>query len=230
VIFFKLKILIFIFLLGSCANAQKHYNFPKTISSAVDSLLLKINTQDKFLLKNIKPEKLISFHFSLGKWIRNNYGLWGLNEPLLKECAKVSSVDTIHPDEASGIIIDSLWAALQRINLNLSIPEPIIIRSDMFKKDELEELKKIIPYPELAWKSGTNSKFQLLIETDYNNEINSMKFSPIKIDNGFSYQTKLSIKKNWDKIVNILSLQPNQKIKLEFEFNSFGKKYQEYLK
>jgi hypothetical protein len=51
------------------------------------------------------------YHFGMGMWIRNNYGLWGKNEALRASCGDAR----MHPDNCSGIIIKRLWERLQSI-------------------------------------------------------------------------------------------------------------------
>ena len=45
-------------------------------------------------------------HFSLGAYIRNNFGLWGGNRALLDDCG----VDDA--DDASGVILRALYRKL----------------------------------------------------------------------------------------------------------------------
>lgn len=69
------------------------------------------------------PERdLPDLHFGLGIWVRNNFGLWERNLPLLEECMKIrfagrvampSHVVLMHPDDASGIIIRAFWGRLR---------------------------------------------------------------------------------------------------------------------
>jgi len=50
-------------------------------------------------------EDMIRYHHGLGTWIRNNWGLWGGSQ-----LAKYfNSSGIYHPDDMSGIILDSFW-------------------------------------------------------------------------------------------------------------------------
>ncbi len=90
---------------------ENHY--PKSIKEAVNLLSSKLSEKDKQAIRNIHEEGLSSLHLSLGNHIRNEFGLWGKNEELLKACCP----DTCLPnaDDASMIIIKALWWALQPI-------------------------------------------------------------------------------------------------------------------
>ncbi len=59
-------------------------------------------------------EQLSSLHFSLGNYIRNEFGLWGSDEELLKACCPDSSLQ--NPDDASMVIIKALWWKLQSVH------------------------------------------------------------------------------------------------------------------
>ena len=101
----------------------KKKKWPKTIEEAVDKLISVISEEDKCTIKATKKEDLISFHFSLGMYIRNEFGLWGDNKELLRDCGLRAYPDSpyddyilmlIHPDSASTEIIEALWEKLQR--------------------------------------------------------------------------------------------------------------------
>ncbi len=58
---------------------------------------------------------LSGLHFSLGMWIRNNFGLWHEHSELIKDCARrrhIPSRSTMHPNSASHIILMALWERL----------------------------------------------------------------------------------------------------------------------
>lgn len=66
-------------------NPQKRA-WPKTVADAVDVLLTKLGESDLNTIKAVeRPEGMLAFHFGLGLWIRNNFGLWQGNEALLAE-------------------------------------------------------------------------------------------------------------------------------------------------
>ena len=88
---------------------------PKTVKEAVDVLLEELSKEDLEMIKNKKKDDLGDFHFSLGMYIRNEFGLWGENEDLFYDCfgAKKGECFLGHPDMASDKIVDALWERLQ---------------------------------------------------------------------------------------------------------------------
>lgn len=78
-------------------------DLPITVDQAVKKLVKILPSADKEVIASMKEEDLITLHFGLGTWIRNNFGLWGGNTALLSDAGKTD------PDEAASIIINSLW-------------------------------------------------------------------------------------------------------------------------
>lgn len=81
-----------------------------------------MSEEDKETLKNTPEEDLTLFHHGLGTDIRNEFGLWANNRELLKSCGSQMMPDSayddylmmmVHQDEASMVIIEALWRALQ---------------------------------------------------------------------------------------------------------------------
>jgi hypothetical protein len=54
-------------------KAKKEW--PRTVEEAVDRLLSLMSEEDKQSLKNTPEKDLIMFHFGLGGYIRNEFGL-----------------------------------------------------------------------------------------------------------------------------------------------------------
>lgn len=72
--------------------------------------LKKLSEADLKTIKDLEePDDMIDFHFGLGLWIRNNFGLWLGNEALMTECCGFYPRD---PDRASGIIMEALGKRL----------------------------------------------------------------------------------------------------------------------
>ncbi len=84
--------------------------WPTTLPDVVQSIVSGMTESDKEKIRKTKKEDLIMFHHGAGTEIRNYYGLWRGNKKLIvSACGK-----PCHPDDASMIIIESVWAALQR--------------------------------------------------------------------------------------------------------------------
>jgi hypothetical protein len=82
-------------------------NIPETINQATIYLSNVIDDNDKQYLLSLEENELICLHHSLGRFIRNEFKLWGgSNLRLLKETKK------IHPDDASMVILKAFWKTL----------------------------------------------------------------------------------------------------------------------
>ncbi len=53
-------------------------------------------------------QDVIQYHFSLGMWMRNNWGLWG-GSRLSKH---LNRLGLQHPDDMSGLILSTFWCHL----------------------------------------------------------------------------------------------------------------------
>ena len=83
---------------------QKSKNFPLTVGEAVSRLIDELPASTLGAIRVSKNP--IEFHFYLGRAIRNNFGLWQGNFPLLESCKRK------HPDDASGVILQRLHEVL----------------------------------------------------------------------------------------------------------------------
>jgi hypothetical protein len=85
---------------------------PSTAFLSVDEILRdmpdRISNEDQIWIKEHKPDELISLHHSLGRWIRNTYGLWHPNNPLVIK----DDLGDGHPDGISQRIIEKFYAKL----------------------------------------------------------------------------------------------------------------------
>ena len=86
---------------------------PKSIREAVNLLLTELPEKDQQAVRMMAEEELSSLHFSLGNHIRNEFGLWGNNEELLRACCPDAS--RRNADDASAVIIKALWWNLQPV-------------------------------------------------------------------------------------------------------------------
>jgi hypothetical protein len=83
---------------------------PKTVAQAVDFIIARLEPEDidNFLKHAKKKSDVIMFHHGFGTWVRNELGLWSGNDELLKATKR------IHPDDASGVILEALWTRLTK--------------------------------------------------------------------------------------------------------------------
>jgi hypothetical protein len=84
--------------------------WPTSVAETVRDIVQRLPEKDKELVRTTKKEDLIKFHHGWGTGIRNYYGLWRGNDKLiLSACGR-----PCHPDDASMLIIEAVWAALQK--------------------------------------------------------------------------------------------------------------------
>ena len=80
---------------------ESDISVPKTVNEAIYTLEKILSDEDReYLLKN----GAISMHDSLGRWIRNEWGLWTGSE--LKDELMNMNKDLNHPDDMSNYIIE----------------------------------------------------------------------------------------------------------------------------
>jgi hypothetical protein len=66
-------------------SPEERAKWPKTVDEAVERLLTDIPRTDQQEVQKKSEEQLAEYHFGLGIYIRNSYGLWRGNEALLPE-------------------------------------------------------------------------------------------------------------------------------------------------
>lgn len=96
------------------------------------SELDKISNIDSFFGEN-EVDFVTSAHFSLGRWIRNEWGLWDdKSNSHLRQYFIDKKI--IHADDMSGIILTSYYRYLKNIDLNLD--EQIDFYIEYYMSDE----------------------------------------------------------------------------------------------
>lgn len=73
---------------------------PQNLQEAIEELDRKLNKEDK---EYIVENGSLAVHHSLGRWIRNNWGLWDEEDNELK--ASLKKLGYSHPDDMSNYII-----------------------------------------------------------------------------------------------------------------------------
>jgi len=89
---------------------------PRTYSDAVEYILSEMTEKQKDELRNTTKYDLIDYHMTVGRYIRNEFGLWNDNRALLHSCAVRVDLINLHPDDASMIIIEGVWESLNQTN------------------------------------------------------------------------------------------------------------------
>jgi hypothetical protein len=87
--------------------------FPKTEDEAVSRILTILDETEKEKIRNMpKPFYMIDYQFSLGRWIRNSFGLWDGNRELVRACDVRCAKGEPIADTASFEILVALWKRL----------------------------------------------------------------------------------------------------------------------
>ena len=86
--------------------------WPKTKAEAVVLLKQKMKKEDLAELAATSKNQLIGkYHFGLGTYIRNAFGVWRGNKDLWND---ITGGKSMHPDDLSSVIIEALWEDLQK--------------------------------------------------------------------------------------------------------------------
>jgi hypothetical protein len=96
------------------SRVARQMGLAKTVSEAVDVLISVMSLKDRTRIASTDEGDLIDLHFSLGSYIRNEFGLWSGNEDLLNDCRQMSGITFMHPDDAAAFIIGELWERLSK--------------------------------------------------------------------------------------------------------------------
>ena len=75
-------------------------------------------------------DDMTQYHMGLGMWMRNNWGLWGGS----RLAAWFNAQGINHPDDMSGIILDSFWRYLNGKPIKLD--EQVKYYQGYWKKQE----------------------------------------------------------------------------------------------
>jgi len=116
------KILSSVILLDSVSDHLPNLDvspplIPATVEEAIEDLISKMPLKDKISLAKLDEEELSLLHPTLGRYIREKYGLWAVNKALIQSCSSFSDKESISPDDASAVIIRELWKALRQTHV-----------------------------------------------------------------------------------------------------------------
>lgn len=87
---------------------KKEIYIPQNLEDCFSELKKEMSKSELRAFKNKKENKLAEYHFSLGRWIRNRWGLWNGS----RLAVYFNGLGIQHPDDMSGIITDSFWRHL----------------------------------------------------------------------------------------------------------------------
>ena len=86
---------------------EKQSSFPATVDEAVRLLTDLVPDDEQAGIAALLEADLVDLHFGLGKWVRNNLGLWDADSVLLKTTGQTNADDT------SDLIVRAFWQKLQ---------------------------------------------------------------------------------------------------------------------
>lgn len=91
-------------------------NWPNEVKNAVTILTQKIPLKDRIFIANMFESELAGLDQTLGRYIRDHFGLWGENRALIHDCKEYTGQKDadIHPDTAVAAIIKELWFRLKK--------------------------------------------------------------------------------------------------------------------
>jgi hypothetical protein len=101
---------------------------PKNLSDCFVELDKMLHPSFINQFKTSEAKETIKYHHTLGMWIRNNWGLWK-GDTLARW---FNNKGIFHPDDMSGIILDSYWRSLNKRPIDLE--NQIIYYKDYWKK------------------------------------------------------------------------------------------------
>ena len=83
---------------------------PATVDECMKALTEVLTLDEQAELIKSSQKEFIVYHHGLGRWIRNNWGLW-TNGPLFQH---MKSLGFRHPDDMSQSLIEEWW---RRMNI-----------------------------------------------------------------------------------------------------------------
>lgn len=95
-------------------KAEPSKPWPKTVDEAVQRLIEALPLKDKATIANMSASELTPLNNSLGRHIRNWFGLNAENHTLLWSCAKEAGKIALTENQASAIIISCLALELEK--------------------------------------------------------------------------------------------------------------------
>ncbi len=103
---------------------------PTTLDEAMQALMETLSVENQVELTRMKEEDLIRTHHGLGRWIRNNWGLWEDSELFWH----MQSLGFTHPDDMSSSIIHEFWSRMN--NLPSKLQEQIARYKEYWSKKD----------------------------------------------------------------------------------------------
>lgn len=114
---------------------QEEY-IPKDLDDCFDQLKKMLKPEELAKMKHGTEKDMIGYHFGLGMWMRNN---WGLRKGG-RLATWFNAKGIHHPDDMSGIILDSFWRHLNSKPIELD--KQIKHYQDYWKRDQIDKQRE----------------------------------------------------------------------------------------
>lgn len=98
---------------------EEIYPIPSNLNecfSALDEMFKESEEDKAWFLSQSEDEAVGAFHHGLGRWIRNNWGLWTKNSELYN---LFNDMGLWHADDMSGVILTSYHRKINNKEINL---------------------------------------------------------------------------------------------------------------
>ena len=90
------------------ASSRTGYYVPRDLDDALTEVDRIMGAKEHDDVMKATEDGMIEYHFGLGMWMRNNWGLWSGS----RLAQYFNQIGIQHPDDMSGIILDSYWRKL----------------------------------------------------------------------------------------------------------------------
>jgi hypothetical protein len=94
-------------------SSKRQAQYPRTVAQALEQLKAVLPLKDRILMANMQAHEIEHLHSGLSEYIKQNFGLYAGNTPLLQACAQAGQIIRPLPDEAAAVILRALWKDLQ---------------------------------------------------------------------------------------------------------------------
>ncbi|MBA3028769.1 MAG: hypothetical protein FP816_08160 [Desulfobacteraceae bacterium] len=86
---------------------------PRTVEEAVEYLISELPLKDRVVIAHMTFGELGVLNLTLGKYIRDSFGLWSGNDSLVNSCNGRGGAKILLNEEVPMVIIQALWETLK---------------------------------------------------------------------------------------------------------------------
>lgn len=96
---------------------MSNHEIPHTLDGAIQSLISLLGPEDlKFIDTNTCEEVSTTYHHSLGRYLRNTWGMWTDGNSLTRH---MNTLGLKHADDMSAVIIEATWHYRHHVQFDL---------------------------------------------------------------------------------------------------------------